>query len=331
LQKLLSRILAILIILLSPIAVTAEQKSICVYVTKEGVTKQVNSISLVPDESKPYTKCFDASQNSYLASPDQVTLKGNTRQADIVSPLGNIHLRWPRSVENLFGRTPERAMADAASAVNRALKSSGFPPELQRLALEWQVVFLDETLPSAEIPMYLVSNCHPAWMTPPANLYVVAQRVAAGCGGQAHSSFVNDGELSQVLIHEIGHAIEYVLLKGEGGSDRMRAEGFASWFEQYGSDYSSVGTRGKAKATYAAMAKKAFQNSPGEFTFRGSGEDYARASMFFHAIVKKRGIKGLMDVYKLMAERRDPFFDAVAAKIGWSPSTLNAEAMKVLK
>lgn len=310
----------------------AQNKTICVYIASDGSTKQVNSIGLVPDASKPYAKCFDATQNSYMASPEQVTLKGNIRSAEIVSPLGTIDLRWQRSIETLFGRTPERAMADAAASVNRALKSSGFPPELQRLSLDWKVVFMDETMPTGEIPHYLVSNCHPAWMTPPANLYVVAQRVVAGCTGkQASASTVNDGELSQVLIHEIGHAIEYAILKGHGAGDRMRAEGFASWFEQYGSDFSSTGTRGRAKKIYAELAKKAFAASPDQFQFNGTADDYARASMFFHVIVFKRGIKGLMNVYGRMVQNDDTFFGAVNAEIGLSPSALNAEAMKMVK
>jgi len=317
---------------LSLALVWAEAPKICVYPTKDGGTKQVNSWLLVPDEAKPYAKCFDASQNSYMAKPDDVSLKGNLREQDIVTPLGNIHLRWPRSVETLFGRTPERAMADAATSINRLLKSSGFPAELQRLSLDWRVVFMDETLPSAQIPAYLVSNCHPAWMTPPANLYVVAQRVVAGCTGErARSSSVNDAQLSQVLIHEMGHAIEYALLHGRNDGDRMRAEGFACWFEQLGSDFSSVNTKGKAKGFYSDLARVAFQQSPNQFAFQGSAYDYARSSMFFHAIVNKRGIKGLMDVYEAMVKENRPFFAAVNEKIGWDTSMLNAEAMKAAK
>ena len=308
-------------------------KKTCVYADRNGVIKQVDSITSIPREYQSSAQCFDANQNSFMADPKEVSLKGNVREEYISSSVGRISLRWPRTAETLFGRTPVRAMADAASTVSRVLKGAGFTPELQRLSLEWNVVFMDENVPVTQIPAYLVSNCHPAWMTPPANLYIVAQRVVAGCSGSrgGHTNSVNDAQLSQVLIHEMGHAVEYALLKGKGGGDRMRAEGFASWFEQYGSDFSSVNTKGAARQYYSDLAKQAFAQSPDRFTFQGSAHDYARASMFFHAIVNKRGVRGLMDVYDGIINDNLDFFSAIDSKMGWNAATLNAESMRALK
>ena len=235
-------------------------------------------------------------------------------------------LRWPRSVESLFGRTPERALADAAATVNRVLKMQGFPLSVQSLNLSWQVVFMDERVPVAQIPYSLISNCHPAWMTPPANLYVVSQRVAEGCGGNRGSASVNDAQLAQILIHEIGHAIEFQLLRGHGAGDRIRAEGFACWFEQYASDYSSVTTRGSVRKKYLTLAKESYRQEPNQFNFRGTAMDYARASTLFYAVVEKAGIRGLMDVYGKMAESELSFGEAVQARFGWNADRFLNEA-----
>ena len=305
--------------------VVAADPEVCFYLGSDGKPVQVSSLRAVPERFKEHAQCFAVPKDHYLADPSDIRLKGNIRQEYMGSALGRISLRWPRSAEVLFGRTPQRAVSDAATTVGRVLRTPGFPLELQRLALEWQIVFMDEALPEAQIPAYLVNNCHPAWMTPPANLYIVAQRVVAGCSGDRSRgpTQVADSELSQVLIHEIGHALEFALLKGQGQQDRMRAEGFASWFEQYASDFSAVTRKGAARARFAELARDAFAANPERFEFQGSASDYARASMYFHAIVSKRGVRGLMSVYERMVRERLPFFAAIKAETGWDASTLN--------
>ncbi len=309
--------------------VFAADKEICVYLDANGQPKMVEGRRAVPDRFRAQAQCMKGSEtNQYLAQPGDVTLKGNIRQEQIGSALGHIALRWPRTAEVLFGRTPQRAMTDAANTVSRVLRMSGFAPELQSLSLPWEVVFMDEDVPEKQIPSYLVSNCHPAWMTPPANLYIVAQRVVAGCGGgrPQGSSQVADAELSQVLIHEMGHAVEYALLKGRGEGDRMRAEGFACWFEQYASDFSSVNRKGAAKHFYTQLARISLKESPEQFVFGGSAYDYARAGLFFHAIVAKRGIRGLMQVYEVLRESNSDLFSATKAVLGWDREELNRQA-----
>jgi hypothetical protein len=271
-----------------------------------------------------------AEDSTYMAQPGEVKLTGNVRKELMASSVGRIELRWPRKVETLFGRTPQRAMADAATTASRALKASSFPVELQKLSLDWSVIFMDEDMPEKQIPTSLISSCHPAWMTPPANIYVVAQRVAAGCGGERKSGTqVADSELAHVLLHEMGHVVEYQLLKEMQGGDRMRAEGFASWFEQYASDFSSVVKKGSVKESYYSMARAAFASGQG-FSFRGSAEDYAQASMFFNVIVEKKGIKSLMDVYALMYKDQIEFFPAVEKQLFWDQKKLFQEIKKEL-
>lgn len=347
--------------------VLAQDRQLCLYHTPDGALKQVNNIDSVPVEFQATAKCFTesrraknvkidsaqkevtqlesksaiqsarelqpAASSAYLASPEEVKLKGTQRREDMSSAVGRIELRWPRKVETLFGRTPLRAMQDAASAVSRALKSSGFPAELQKLNLDWKVVFMDEELPDAQIPNYLISNCHPAWMTPPANLYIVAQRVVAGCNpdSQKVQTSVADSQLAHILIHEMGHAVEAQLLQEKFSQDRMRAEGFASWFEQYGSDFSTVINKGSIKEMYLNYARDSLKRDPLNFSFQGSVNDYARASLYFHALSNKRGVKGIVDVYHRMRQDNLTFFDAIQKVFAWNQKELAQEVLKVAR
>lgn len=306
------------------------QDEFCLYQLPDGKVKQVNSKDLIPPELRGNSRCFKTKKGEYLAAPQDVKLSGNIRRENMASSIGRIEMRWPRKVEVLFGRTPQRAMADAATTASRALKASSFSPQLQTLNLDWNIVFMDEEMPEQQIPSSLITNCHPAWMTPPANIYVVAQRVVAGCGEQrSPGTKVADSQLAHILLHEIGHAVEFRLLQGFGASDRMRAEGFASWFEQYASDFSAVIPKGSIRRNYYALAKRAFLEQP-TISFNGSAADYARASMFFSAIHERKGVRGVMDVYETMIADKISFFPAIEKKLFWDQKKLMQEIMRVL-
>lgn len=311
-------------------AFAAKGEEICIYADETGRIVQVNSAAQVPPQFRDRSRCFDKSENQYLAKPEEIKLSGNVRKEDMSSSIGRIQLRWPRKVELLFGRTPQRAMADAAMTASRALKASGFPADIQTLQMNWNVVFMDEDVPETQIPSNLVSNCHPAWMTPPANLYIVAQRVAAGCGGgSSPGSQVADSELAHILLHEIGHSVEFRMLGGNQSRDRMQSEGFASWFEAYASDYSSIIKKGSIKDNYFSLAKQAIAANP-NFYFQGSAYDYARASMYFHAIASKKGVRGVSRVYEVLASENVSFFDAVKKAVQWDQKKLNEEVLRLL-
>ncbi len=309
----------------------AKPKELCVYMTDSGSTKEVSSMALVPSKYKHGARCFSEGQSQYLATPDQIDLKGNIREENITSPLGKISLRWPRSAEEYFGRTPLRATIEAARAVSRAIKRGAVPSEVQRLNLDWKIVYMDAAVPTNQVPSQLVSNCHPGWMTPPANIYVVAQRVAGGCFGQKSTASVADNELSEVLVHEMGHAVEYYLLKGKSGGDRQRAEGFATWFEQYAARSSSLLSAGSIKSKQISLAKESFRRSPDTFSFSGDAFDYARASMYFYAIEDKFGLEALMSVYKNMSETGIPFEQAAEETLAISGQALDHEVRKFVQ
>ncbi|NDC37595.1 MAG: hypothetical protein EBZ48_06035, partial [Proteobacteria bacterium] len=219
-------------------------EELCLYTAGNGALMQVRGRSQVPPQFASSARCFEARKpaaaSPLMAAPQDIELSGVTGRAQLSTGIGSIDLRWPRAVTTIFGKTPERAVADAAMAVSRALQSGDFPSVAQAMNQPWQVVFMDENMPTGQIPSALISSCHPGWMTPPANIYIVAQRAAYSCGGSTVSQREADARLATILVHELGHAVEYLLLTRDFGRDRMRAEGFASWFEQYAARYSSM-------------------------------------------------------------------------------------------
>ena len=120
------------------------------------------------------------------------------------------------------------------------------------------------------------------------------------------------------------------MLQSAFGADRMRAEGFATWFETYAAGYSSVINRGRLKDEIYNRARFAVKQSPNTFTFSGDAFDYARASMYFAAIVDRRGLSGLMEVYKTIINEHADFFGAIRKTLGWDRAQLEKEVAKVL-
>jgi hypothetical protein len=318
--------------LLSANLCSAAPSEICLYRSSDGKIIQVNSREEVPAPYRDQAQCLKAKARSdNLAAPSDISLKGLVREENMVSALGPIRLRWPRTSEVLFGRTPQRATAEAASAVSRALKQGAFPPKLQNLRLEWNIVFMGGEIPVTQIPAYLVTSCHPGWMTPPSNIYIVSDRVANGCGGSGTPQRVADAQLAEVLIHEMGHAVEYALLANGGDFDQMRAEGFATWFEGYASEFSVVIPHGQAEKAQLYTAKgEAGANGSSGFEFSGTAGDYAYASMFFKAIEERRGIRGIVDVYDTIRTEGLSFFPAVQRRLGWDQRRYQGEVQRLL-
>ena len=315
--------------LLLMLAGSVSAEEVCIYQSRDGGIKQVNSLTAVPEEFRSFARCFKSKENPYLAKPQEIQLSGNIRRELLNSPVGPINLRWPRKIEGLFGRTPLRAMTDASQTVSKALKRSSVPGVLQKLNLEWQVIFLDTDLPETQIPAYLISNCHPGWMTPPANIYIVGQRVAGGCGGSTASAGVADSKLTEVLVHEMGHAVEYALLEGmENPPERMRKEGFATWFESYAAEFSSLMNRREIDLKLKDAAKSSIRANP-TFNFQGSGEDYARAAIYFRVIEHKRGAQRVFELFETIGKGRQ-LLPAIGESLNWNEQMLDKEVHKYL-
>lgn len=271
-------------------------------------------------------------QKNILAAPDEISLKGTVRSDSIATSLGRMEVRWPITVEKLFGRTPVRALTEAASAANRTLMKGGFPIGLNRVSPTWNVVFMDENIPEKQVPTSLISNCHPGWYTPPGNIYIVAQRVASGCGPKTEkvSHDVSDTLLARVLVHEIGHGIEFKLLGANMGNDRMRGEGFATWFERQASNFSSMMQREVYEEYYHRAALTGL--SQGALReFKGSSEHYAAASMVFSVIESKKRINGIIKIYDLINQKSLSFESSLKESHGLDFSKLEKDIAEYLK
>ena len=308
-----------------------DNNDICMYLDANQKIHQVKSLNAVPVKFRNSAKCI-SSINTNLASPKDIDLKGNIRTEEISSPLGKISLRWPRKVESLFGRTPVRATIDAANAVNRALSQSVFNSRTRDLNTKWEIVFMQENMPEKQIPSYLIRNCNPGWMTPPGNIYIVAERVAGGCGGQKPvRSSVADNELSQVLIHEMAHGIDAHLLGSAFSGDVARAEGFATWFTEYTSGKTTIINSKQIASEHTALAKVAVQQSPRDFSFDGSPYAYARASMYFKVLEKRLGLPAILEVYDYIRQTNSPIEKAIQHELGWNEERIDKEINALLR
>ena len=312
---------------------------VCIYQGKSGSFKSAKGRDQIPRKYRERAICKDEkvlkaairARGTRLAAPEDIELSGNIRRERLNSSLGPIDLRWPRTAELLFGRTPLRAMADAARTVSRASRTAAFPSKLQGLNIEWKVVFMDADLPSTQIPAQLRNNCHPGWMTPPANIYIVAQRIAGNCGNdKTIKTTIADAQLTETLVHEIAHALEYHLLeKNPPSFNRMRSEGFATWFETFAAQYSSTLNRRRLQKRDARWALQAIKRSPNSFSFGGSAYDYARASMIFAALEDRFGVAGVMSIYERMNEDRLELLPAIQKEYVWNSSKVAKESKKI--
>jgi len=247
-----------------------------------------------------------------IPDASNVKLDGPLRHADFSSDLGRFSVRWQRAAEDCFGTSPSRAVADAASTVNRALSSAHFSSRIK--AREWSIVFTDEAAAQSQFPSSISRGRHPGFMIPPNNIYIITQYVTGDCNKGGSGA---DAELARVLLHEMGHVMEFLILGDSFGGDAERAEGFASWFEEYSSNYSSLISHGAIHAQQVSLAQSLLPNiAPFSGRFSGTAGEYAIAALVFKAYVKKRGVSGLMEIYDDMISRGVSFTDALA-KAGW--------------
>ncbi len=272
------------------------------------------------------------SQSSNGERPNDVRLDGNLRSMDLSTPLGEVLIRWPRSVEQSLGLRPDKSVRDAWIAASRAL-ASGFPTRLRSASYHWNMVFMD-AVPGNVDPSGLGGSCHPAWMRPPADIFVAAERIASRCGTQRLSPKEISAELAEVLVHELGHAVEFQFAdKGFGRMQRWHSEGFASWFESRAMQYLPGGgsDRKTSRAGLRLRAKVALTPNWRPSHFQGASEDYARGYAMIAVIAEGKSITRLVDVYKRMSKENVDLITAVQKELSWNEEKWVAEAIKFLK
>ena len=305
--------------------VPAQAEPSCIYTEKNGALKQVKSMRDVPRSFRAGAVCQDLT-GKQIAAPQDVKLEGGARTAELLTELGRLNVRWPRKIEECFGKSPARAVSEAAAAANKAIKNARFSPEVRQGRRDWSLVFTDKATALAQFPAELSLGRHPGFMLPPSQIYIIADYVNPDCA----AGLLADETLAQVLLHEIGHVIEFLLLGSEQlPNDPRRSEGFATWFEQYSADFMQGMPKGKVTKFYTALAKDGFVGRAAPFT--GSSQDYAVAALQFRAIVNRKGISGLMQLYKVMRESRISFSAALERELRWNQVTLEREMQELLE
>ncbi len=283
------------------------------------------------EEPKP----FQSPVMRELVLPQNMELSGGERREELSSDIGDIDLRWERKIERFFVRTPERAVLEVARIVRRVLSSGVFPSSFSKFKLDWSIVFFDEHIPSGQIPLSILNGCHPGWMVgdgKSAHIYIRAKALAAGCDGQKNKdNSIAEAALIQVLLHEFGHGVEHVLVGDSRGVDRLRAEGFATWFEQYASAYSSDLNQNEIVKRLKNLSQYKAEKGPELSHFDGSPYDYAYAAMIFLAVEERFGVRGLLDLYRVMQEKRVPFLTAIDERYRWDAPRIQSEVERIIK
>ncbi|MEY4669534.1 MAG: hypothetical protein RL518_2233 [Pseudomonadota bacterium] len=311
-----TRTLLISAVVLQPYPSQAQES--CVYADERGNIHSAATLKDVPARFRAKTTCQTAEPRN-IPKVEDVELRGAQRSSSFSTPLGAMDVRWPRSAERCFGRPPTRAISEAASAVNRALRTARFDDRIKSERRDWSLIFIDRASAVSQFPVALSLGGHPGFMVPPNQIYMVVEYISPNC----QPSGDVDALLTQVLLHEMGHVLEFELLEGKGAHDRKRAEGFAAWFEGYSATFSSSIPRGSVQDRYRGMIRS--QADVGTSTFDGGGQDYAIASLEFEAIVARKGVSGLMSVYETMTRERCSFYEALSKKYGWDRRDLQRE------
>lgn len=322
------RALLFQIFIFYPLSVFASD-DICLFRDTGGQWHLVEGQRQVPLKQRKEADCRPRDKLLAMADPGDIDLQGPRREHKFLSRFGQVHVRWPRSVESHFSKSPLRVVTSSFKTVEKVLQQNSFSHHVQRLNTYWEIVFLNRELSRGQLPVMMVSSCHPAWMVPPAKIYIVAPRVAEGCRGNRLSPAKADERLDEVVLHEIGHVLEYVMLKGDQARDRRRSEGFATWFELFAASYSPDLNAREIAARYDSILSRSESFDPFTFPFYGTEADYIRASSIFQALVDKRGVQALSTIYSEMTGKKISFKESLQSVTGWSDSSIRKEMQLV--
>jgi hypothetical protein len=261
--------------------------------------------------------------NRTLEKPHEVRLTGAARDFNFSTAFGRLRIRWQVASTDYFGKEPYYVVKESWEQAAKTLSRRQFPAALRSSPFDWNLVFMDEAATVRVYP-FGKQDCHPAWITPPADIFVSAFYIGTGCRQGVLPEQEARNRLRGTLYHEFGHAIEYQLLGAAvKGAERYHSEGFAEWFEvQALSDH---GLSGEARQIQQG-SKKHFLENWNPKTFSGSNSDYYRAYAMIESIVKKRSLSGLLRVYEVIKREEIPFDAAVKKELGWTPAQWMKEA-----
>jgi hypothetical protein len=321
------------------------KEDICVFLDSTGTIRSVPKSKMTPKElktnicqpaikkqsSRPSQSQLDSRAPSHPTSqsglevyknPNEVSLTGANRNFEFSTPVGRLKVRWQVTSTEYFGRDPYFLVKEAWNEGARTLARHQFPDKLRNSKVDWNIVFMDEKATHQSYP-FGKEACHPAWIRPPADIFISAFYIGTECGRKKLSETESRLQLKSTLYHEFGHAVEYQLLgKMLGRSERYHSEGFAQWFEAMAlQDHGMKAEAEKIKN----QAKVDYSQSWDPQSFAGTNEDYNRAFAMIDTLVKKRKLAGLLQVYKDIQTEEVPFATAVYNVTGWNQRNWSAK------
>ncbi len=261
-----------------------------------------------------------AEQDKSLRKPKDVRLFGEVQEEKVSTKLGMMQVRWSKESERYFRKSPVTTVGDVAFLISQALLHDGFAQYRRGFLSNWQIVFLSEHSLRGQVPADMIENCHPGWMTPPANIYIVADRIAGSCGAKKLGSYSTraDSMLFEVLLHEFAHAVDYRILEERFYFNRPRSEGFATWFQVYARTKSSD-LREEAIALRNGLNQFALNGFRSALTGRIDKEalQYGGGSMMYFALEERFGSAVVLRVHRRMVRDLLTFQQAVEQETGW--------------
>lgn len=284
----------------------------CVYLEANKTIRSAPNLRAVPRAYRKNATCKQIGTSDIVA-PEFVDVGVSSRTNSFSSSVGMMHARWARELERCYKSAPSKAVAEAARTVSRALRASRLLSHVQQKRREWSFVFTDQAHAITQFPVGVVQGKHPGFMLPPNKIYILSDFIAPTC----MENPIHDELLIQVLLHEMGHVVEYMLLGEPSVMDnRERGEGFATWFEQYSAAYSSMVDEERVGSYFKALEQSTETGANGEF--KGTPQEYARAAVPFKMIVAKKGIASIAKVYRQLQREPSSVQAAIMRVFGWS-------------
>lgn len=234
------------------------------------------------------------------------------RGRTIRGPLGSVKLYSARTLQQMMNKDLSFEVVSAFHRAARILAYNQFPEFLRGTEYDWQLFF--EHSRKRVTGGLSSARCHAAWMGPPANIFISADQLASNCGRMKRSSVELTEELGSVLVHEIGHAVEFQLMgRGFGRRQRWHSEGFATWFESL----SDGETLSETRVSMFQLAARTLSAEWRPFRFKGSKADYARSYALIAAIAEGHSVPTLLSIYTTMDSQNCRFDQAVQQVLGW--------------
>lgn len=286
----------------------------CVYIDDKNSIRSADSMSVVPRRYRKTATCKDIGVGE-VAAPNSMDVGRLAREVSFGTSLGTMNVRWPRELERCYRVTPAKAIAEASRTVRQALRVSKLFSEVRQKSRTWDFVLTDRLHAISQVPTDIIRGRHPGFMLPPNRVYILSDFIAQNC----QENPISDRLLAQVLLHEMGHVVEYILL-GEPTSmtNRERGEGFATWFEHYASEFSKTIGKDRVSENLRNLGMQHQVALGRKDSFDGTALDYARAAMPFFLLVSKKGTGGVARLYRDARIKQIPLHEAVRNVFGWS-------------